>query len=332
MTQNLLLVAVPLIPLFLALYICMASDAAAAIRAIPFAPVPALVAIVVIAPGSGLSLPWLLLDLKLLLDPLGVGFLAFTAVLWLFAGAQLAWSEARYSRLFYASFVASMAGNLGVLVAGDMAGFYFFFALMSFAAYGMIVEERSEQAFRAGRVYMWLVVIGEVALFAALAWIATERNWLGLPALLGGTLTTVPAVLIVLGFGIKAGLVPLHVSLPLVYASAPSPARMVLAGAMLNAGVIGWLRFIPFGVLPSSDLGALLIAIGLPPIFVMLLFWGLALSHRFVGPLERLENDVKRISEGDYSIRIAMRKDDDLKPVADSINRLIEKLEGTEKR
>ena len=70
---------------------------------------------------------------------------------------------------------------------------------------------------------------------------------------------------------------------------------------------------------------------GLPIVFLVLLSWAVLLSYRFVAPLERLEEDIKRIDEGDYSVRIQISKDHDLRPVADAINDLVDKLDKREK-
>jgi signal transduction histidine kinase len=51
------------------------------------------------------------------------------------------------------------------------------------------------------------------------------------------------------------------------------------------------------------------------------------LSHRFAGPLLRVEKEINKITNGgDYSHRIRLRKNDDIKPVADAINKLLESL------
>jgi len=55
-----------------------------------------------------------------------------------------------------------------------------------------------------------------------------------------------PALLLLLaGFGIKAGALSLHFWLPLAHPAAPVPASAVLSGAMLKAGLLGWIRFLP---------------------------------------------------------------------------------------
>ena len=56
---------------------------------------------------------------------------------------------------------------------------------------------------------------------------------------------TATLALLLLGFGAKIGLVPLHVWMPLAYRAAPIPAAAVLSGAAVKAGVIGLIRFLP---------------------------------------------------------------------------------------
>ncbi len=52
--------------------------------------------------------------------------------------------------------------------------------------------------------------------------------------------------LLIIGFGIKIGLAPLHIWMPFAYTAAPIPAAAVLSGAAVKAGVIGLIRFLPF--------------------------------------------------------------------------------------
>ena len=83
---------------------------------------------------------------------------------------------------------------------------------------------------------------------------------------------------------------------------------------------------IAYNLLPVLRKINFILIVGLPPIVVLLFIWGAMLTHRLIGPLERLEDDLKKIDEGDYSVRLSLRKDDDLKPVADVVNNIIDKL------
>ena len=54
---------------------------------------------------------------------------------------------------------------------------------------------------------------------------------------------------IILGFGVKLGMVPFHVWMPVTYRTAPIPAAAVMSGAAVKAGVIGLIRFLPLGAM-----------------------------------------------------------------------------------
>jgi formate hydrogenlyase subunit 3/multisubunit Na+/H+ antiporter MnhD subunit len=69
------------------------------------------------------------------------------------------------------------------------------------------------------------------------------------------------------GFGIKAGAVPLHAWLPLAHPVAPTPASAALSGCMIKAGLLGWLRFLPLGLVSMPEWGSIVVAGGLAAAF-----------------------------------------------------------------
>src|SRR5699024_9429806 len=109
------------------------------------------------------SLNWLLLGSELGLPELTRVFLLFTALLWLVAGiygrSYMEGAANAYRFWFY--FTLTMGGNLGLIVSEDVASYYFYFALMTFAGYGLIVHESNIEAFRAGKIYIVMAVLGE---------------------------------------------------------------------------------------------------------------------------------------------------------------------------
>lgn len=84
---------------------------------------------------------------------------------------------------------------------------------------------------------------------------------------------------------------------------------------------------IAYNLIPVLEKINFLLIVGIPPIVILLFVWGVILTHRLLGPLRRLEEDLKKISNGDYSVRLKIRKDDDLHPLAKAINKIIDKLE-----
>jgi len=96
--------------------------------------------------------------------------------------------------------LAALSGNLWLIVAQDAIGFYAGFALMSFAAYGLVVHARSADAWRAGRVYLIMAVLGEALLLSGLLLRVAGSESLALPlAANGGQHASLSTALIFLG-------------------------------------------------------------------------------------------------------------------------------------
>ena len=269
-----MLLLVVLIPLFFLALLISRVTRPHAVRLAPWAPLPALLLALFEPADAYAELPALLLGMHLGLDGIGRVFLLFTAVVCLAAGWYArAWfaDEARAGR-FGGFFLAAQAGNLGVCIAQGAVDFYVFFALMSFAAYGLVIHDGSTAARRAGRVYLALTVVGEMLILAGLMLLVAGFDSNRFADFRVGTAE--PAYLVaaawcvLLGFGVKTGLPLLHFTLPLAYAAIPVPAGAVLAGVMIKAGVLGWVRFLPLGEVAWPVFGALVMVIGLAAIFL----------------------------------------------------------------
>jgi len=106
---------------------------------------------------------------------------------------------------------------------------------------------------RAGIIYVALAVLGEAFLLMAFVFMAqaTPNGSLlirdAVAALPVSPWRAAALALLILGFGLKIGLAPAHVWMPLAYTAAPIPAAAVLSGAAVKAGVIGFIRFLPLG-------------------------------------------------------------------------------------
>ncbi len=238
-----------------------------ALRAAPWAALPVLAAALLGARGDELELPWLLIDARFRLDAIGHTFLLVAAALWSAAGVYASGYVRRGRRRFHFFFLLTMTGNLTLPLAGDAATFYVFFALMTFAGYGLIVHDGGEAAARAGRIYLILAVIGEVFLLFGLLLAVDAAGGAGLTQMAAGLASSERAALVTaclfIGFGIKAGAVPLHVWLPLAHPVAPTPASAVLSGSMIKAGLLGWLRFLPLGEAALPGWGMIILTLGM---------------------------------------------------------------------
>ena len=94
----------------------------------------------------------------------------------------------------------------------------------------------------------------------------------------------------------------------------------------LLAKQIAFPEAIMSNLVPVIDKVNALLAITMPLIALTILICAIVISHRFAGPLERLENELDRILEGDYDHKIYIRKKDDLKGVTVRINALVARM------
>jgi len=233
---------------------------------------PGLAAALLVPLGSRLELPWLFLGTTLGLDATGRIYLIFTAILWLVSGIYAAFSVRGqpHAGRFSVFFLLAMAGNLWLIVGQDLLSFYAGFAIMGLSAYGLVIHDGKRAALRAGKVYLVMALLGEVTLFAALVLVASHAGTtVPEPEQLVG-LDDLTIALLILGLGVKAGMVPLHLWLPLAHPAAPVPASAVLSGTMIKVAILGWLRFLPVGVVALADWGAWLTGAGLLTMFYAL--------------------------------------------------------------
>jgi formate hydrogenlyase subunit 3/multisubunit Na+/H+ antiporter MnhD subunit len=232
------------------------------------APVPALATAILAIGGGPFAVEWPTLRMSLNLDLPGALILAAVSLLWIVVGAATFSGEARKpNERFAVSWLLTLTGSLGVFVAADLLTFYLVYALVSIPAYELIIRDGSPSSRRAGGVYMAFTILGEALLLMAFALLAAgERNGSlqiddVMAALLASPWRDGALALVIAGFGMKMALVPLNGWMPLTYAAAPIPAAAVLSGAAVKAGVIGFIRFLPFAA-PLQGWGEALAAVG----------------------------------------------------------------------
>jgi len=230
------------------------------------ATLPALVLGLVETPS--VTVHWLVLETNFSLDTTRRIILLLTAILWatagLFAGPYLSDDSRRGEFNFY--FGVAMAGNFGLLITADAASFYTFFALMTFASYGLVIHYRTPFARRAAKIYLVMAIIGELFLITALYLAAQNAGSIMLadfaPALAQAPKGQFIFLLGLVGFGVKAGAIPLYFWLPLAHPAAPVPASAVLSGAMIKAGLVGWMHLAPVGLVDWPSLSLLMVTLG----------------------------------------------------------------------
>ncbi|MGC4119228.1 MAG: proton-conducting transporter membrane subunit [Myxococcales bacterium] len=236
--------------------------------------VPA-VRVLLSARAETLSLPWGAPagDLLLGLDPLSAFFLLPLLLL----SALTAVYGQRYLQAYREhkslgpptlAFNLLVASMVGVLLARGAVLFLVAWEVMTLAAYVLVTFEHEEaEVRRAGWVYLVAAHVGVICLLALFLTLGSTAGSLdfaafaAMPRATGG-FAVLLFVLALVGFGVKAGLVPMHVWLPEAHAAAPSHVSALMSGVLVKLGLYGILRIFTL-LTPAAWWGPVLIFLGL---------------------------------------------------------------------
>ncbi len=142
-----------------------------------------------------------------------------------------------------------LAGMLLVPLADDAYAFLLCWELMSLASWALVLAEpRPEENARAGYLYIVMASFGTLALLLAFGLLAGPEGHYAFAEMRGAERTPLTSALVltlaILGAGSKAGLVPLHVWLPLAHPAAPSHVSALMSGVMTKVAVYAFIRIV----------------------------------------------------------------------------------------
>ena len=227
------------------------------------------------APPAELVLPLGLpeLPMHLRLDSLSAFFLLLlgsaVAGISVFAAGYFRAGEGTSPGLLCLQYHVFLASMTLVLLANDAYAFMVSWESMALASYFLVTtQHRIPEIRAAGFLYLLLAHVGAIAILLCFGVLQGGSWQFTFEAMRAAELPAARASLAfglaVLGFGAKAGLVPLHVWLPEAHPAAPSPVSALMSGVMLKTAVYGVLR-VSFDLLPAPLWwwGAVLLALGL---------------------------------------------------------------------
>lgn len=189
------------------------------------------------------------------IDRISLVFLTAVIVLWITAGIysgyymkgkeHLTRFYSFYGLLFFVLVCMSFAANLFT--------FYLNYELMTLCSVPLVMHEQTREARDAGFKYLIYSFFG--AYFVLFGFYVLNKYCTDLTFTLGGTLdpslvaghegiVLLAAFFMIIGFGVKAGMWPLHAWLTTAHPIAPSPASAILSGVIVKAGVVGIIRAI----------------------------------------------------------------------------------------
>ncbi len=195
---------------------------------------------------------------KFLFDPLSLFFLAVIALvcapslIYSFGYLKGQFSSSRINLLqaLTVLFIGSMAA---VVLAGDILFFLIAWELMSLVSFFLVIfEHEHEQSITAGVIYIVMTHVGTAFIIAACALIYKFSGTFNFEVVRNACLLmpqhirNLIFIFLLIGFGTKAGIVPLHVWLPYAHPQAPSHISSMMSGVMIKTAVYGIIRFVMF--------------------------------------------------------------------------------------
>ncbi len=165
-------------------------------------------------------------------------------------------------------FYGLLAGGMALVVLSrNSILFMIAWEVMALAAFFLAgAEDEKTEVRRAGWIYLVATHTGTVCLLALFCLLRTVSGGIALSTIEAGSLSsgiaTALFILTIVGFGFKAGIMPMHIWLPGAHANAPSHVSAVMSGVMLKMGIYGILRMLT--LLPVTELwnGEVLLGLG----------------------------------------------------------------------
>lgn len=249
--------------------------------------VSALLAVIAAALGAECTLLRLSesLALRFAADRLSLFFVVLLSFIWCFVqfhafGYMV--HEGKESR-FFGFFLLTYATLIALSFAKNAATLYMCFELMTLSSMPMVLHNGTEQSRRAALAYLGYSTLG--AALALMGFFLLAAKGIELEFIPGGVAIQeeksmlAAAFLIVLGFGAKAGLVPLQMWLTEAHPVAPSPASAVLSGLITKGGVIAIIRCV-FFLFGSERLQGTWVQTAVLVLAVITIFTGSMLAQR----------------------------------------------------
>ncbi|WP_317853849.1 complex I subunit 5 family protein [Chakrabartyella piscis] len=147
---------------------------------------------------------------------------------------------------YYFFLLMTLGATLGVFLSADFYTTFVFFEMMSFTSFVLVIHDETTEAIKAAGTYLTVAIFGGLVTLMGLFWMYHMAGTLAFSELadfvaaqedVSGMYTC--AILILVGFGAKAGLFPLHIWLPEAHPVAPAPASALLSCILTKSGIFG---------------------------------------------------------------------------------------------
>ena len=191
--------------------------------------------------------------LRLTIDGFRLVYCLLAALLWLYTSlfSFRYFRDEREHLKSYACFILlTFLATEGLFLSADFKTAFVFFEILSLCSFPWVAHERNKEAISAAKTYLAIAILGGLILLMGL-WLLNDSAGTLVFSELPQAMTDIPrgrkiaaGICILLGFGAKAGMFPLHVWLPKAHPVAPAPASALLSGMLTKVGVFGILMIV----------------------------------------------------------------------------------------
>jgi len=152
-----------------------------------------------------------------------------------------------------------------VVSSKNMFSFLFFWELMALSSFILVMfEYEKKETRKAGLFYFVMTQLSTVFLLLAfiLIYNTTGSFEIAKMQLSASGISSIAFILLFLGFGIKAGIIPFHKWLPYAHPASPSNISALMSGIMIKVAIYGMMRFILFVLTPQLSWGIIIFTAG----------------------------------------------------------------------
>ena len=223
-------------------------------------------------------------------DEVSVIFVIMTIVIFVCAGFfsfEYMKHEEKEKR-YYGFYMIVLGVLIALCFAGNLITFYLFFELLTLTSMPLVLHNGSKEAIMAGLKYLFYSLCGAYMALFGLYFIERYGNTLTFSP--GGVISAAAAadhgeillgiaMAMLVGFGVKAGMFPMHAWLPSAHPVAPAPASAVLSAVIVKAGILAVVRVVYY-IFGASFLRGTWVQTAWVVLALLTVFMGSMLAYR----------------------------------------------------
>ncbi len=223
------------------------------------------------------------LGMSLKTDGFRSAYSLVTSVMWAFTtmfSLEYFRHEREHLSRYYLFVLFTLGATQGVMLSGDLMTTFVFFEILSLTSFTWVMHEETPGAIRAAYTYLFIAIFGGLVLFMGMAMLMYTAGTLNYAQLFEAAKTAAQAsdgnktmifasgICILIGFGCKAGMFPVHVWLPKAHPVAPSPASALLSGVLTKVGIYGILMTSVEVLVDDAGFGWVVLVLGTITMFL----------------------------------------------------------------